>query len=398
MTESSLNLDEAKPSIYSKSSSKSKAKKSYTLGTSTIGNPNNLEIPDSTSSLSKLSNAKRRLSERLRDIPNRPSKVLTNAVEYVNKRRNEIHKLNKYNRKLHCFFIFMILALVCLIQNWGGWIQYFLINKSFTLAEGTMYFNAWNNSEQQITTNFYLFNITNPEEILSGKKPRLVEIGPYEYKILQKKVDVDPKMNNESANQNHPTISYQSELIYSNGKIDLKNIAIRDRVTHINLPMMELKSKLGFFQKSKVYSMKDESVFKTNTVYDWLWGFEELDLKNLSENTLGLVGDNLGLNSEFGMMQSLKPGTILSETEIYQGMNSEKSPTWNRQLQLASLAGKNDISCWENADLDSFENATEGLGVGPMFLKNSDKMQVYRSEFLHKVYYEKTKRKADGGG
>ena len=139
--------------------------------------------------------------------------------------------------------------------------------------------------------------------------------------------------------------------------------------------------------------MKDESVFKTNTVYDWLWGFEELDLKNLSENTLGLVGDNLGLNSEFGMMQSLKPGTILSETEIYQGMNSEKSPTWNRQLQLASLAGKNDISCWENADLDSFENATEGLGVGPMFLKNSDKMQVYRSEFLHKVYYEKTKRK-----
>ena len=171
----------------------SKAKKANTIS-------NTLEVPNSNSSLNQSTSKTRRLSERLKEIPVRPSKVLTNAVDYVNRRRNEIRQLNKYNRKLHCFFIFMILALVCLIQNWGGRIQYFLIGKMFTLAEDTIMFKSWRNSAQNVTTNFYLFNVTNPDEVLVGEKPNLVQVGPFKYKIIQKRLNVefsdDLKINN----------------------------------------------------------------------------------------------------------------------------------------------------------------------------------------------------------
>jgi len=368
----------------------SKAKKSNTL-----------EVPDSTSSLNRKT---RRLSERLKEIPVRPSKVLTNAVEYVNRRRNEIRQLNKYNRKLHCFFIFMILALVCLIQNWGGRLQYYALKEVFTLAEGSMQYEAWKQANQNITTNYYLFNVTNPDEILTGEKPKLVEIGPYEYKIIQKKLNVELRVNdgkNSSSEENespsvfdHPTIGYQSELIYSNGQTDIENIAKTHKVTHINLPMMELKSKLGFLQKSKLYDLKDEKIFTTNTVYDWLWGFNQTDLQHLSANAKHLIGDNLGLLPTFGMMQNLKPGTILSENEVFQGKNAGGHPTWDKQLQLASYSRKLDANCWNDKLLDSFVNATEGLGVGPMILKDSDEMFVYRSEFCHRVGYKKSRQES----
>lgn len=291
----------------------------------------------------------------------------------------------------------MILALVCLIQNWGGRLQYYVLKEVFTLAEGSMTYQAWKDANLNVTTNYHLFNVTNPDEILTGEKPKLVEIGPFEYKIIQKKMNVELRANdgkNSSSEENgtvfdHPTIRYQSELIYSKGQTDIGNIAKTTKVTHINLPMMELKAKLGFLQKSKLYNMKDEKIFKTNTVYDWLWGFNQTDLQNLSTNAKHLLGDNLGLLPTFGMMENLKPGTILSENEVFQGKNAAGHPTWDKQNQLASYSGKLDASCWNNKSLDSFMNAIEGSGVGPMVLKDSDELYVYRSEFFHRVEYKK---------
>ena len=37
---------------------------------------------------------------------------------------------------------------------------------------------------------FYLFNVTNPEEVIAGAKPVLTEHGPYSYKETRIKVDI----------------------------------------------------------------------------------------------------------------------------------------------------------------------------------------------------------------
>lgn len=43
-------------------------------------------------------------------------------------------------------------------------------------------FEKWQKLPMPLTFKVYIFNISNPEEVFVGEKPRLQEIGPYVYK------------------------------------------------------------------------------------------------------------------------------------------------------------------------------------------------------------------------
>lgn len=50
------------------------------------------------------------------------------------------------------------------------------------LRNGTQVFDTWEKPPLPVYTQFYFFNVTNPEEILQGEIPRLEEVGPYTYR------------------------------------------------------------------------------------------------------------------------------------------------------------------------------------------------------------------------
>lgn len=50
------------------------------------------------------------------------------------------------------------------------------------LKNETDAFEAWKNPPAHIYMQFYFFNVTNPEEVLNGESPAVVEVGPYTYR------------------------------------------------------------------------------------------------------------------------------------------------------------------------------------------------------------------------
>ncbi|PNJ48840.1 SCARB2 isoform 10 [Pongo abelii] len=55
------------------------------------------------------------------------------------------------------------------------------IEKKIVLRNGTEAFDSWEKPPLPVYTQFYFFNVTNPEEILRGETPRVEEVGPYTY-------------------------------------------------------------------------------------------------------------------------------------------------------------------------------------------------------------------------
>ena len=77
---------------------------------------------------------------------------------------------------------------MCSILNLGSTFQYKLVAEIFTLAEGKLFFDIWSTSRQPLTAKFYIFNITNPDQILNGAKPILQVLGPYTYRMFRWKI------------------------------------------------------------------------------------------------------------------------------------------------------------------------------------------------------------------
>lgn len=49
------------------------------------------------------------------------------------------------------------------------------------LKEGNLMYNTWRDLPIPIFMQFYMFDCLNPEEVLNGAKPYVVEKGPYTY-------------------------------------------------------------------------------------------------------------------------------------------------------------------------------------------------------------------------
>lgn len=50
------------------------------------------------------------------------------------------------------------------------------------LEEGTEQFERWVNIPQPLLFKIFIFNVTNPKEVLNGGVPRVKEVGPYVYR------------------------------------------------------------------------------------------------------------------------------------------------------------------------------------------------------------------------
>lgn len=156
------------------------------------------------------------------------------------------------------------------------------IEKNIVLRNGSETFDSWKKPPLPVYIQFYFFNVTNPEEILSGEIPRVEEVGPYTYRELRNKADIQFGDNGTTISAvSNKAYVFERDKSVGDPKTDLLrtlNIPALTAMEWTHLPLLrEIIEAL-----LRAYRQK---LFVTHTVDELLWGYKDeiLSLINILE-------------------------------------------------------------------------------------------------------------------
>uniref|UniRef100_A0A8C0RQD3 Scavenger receptor class B member 2 n=2 Tax=Canis lupus familiaris TaxID=9615 RepID=A0A8C0RQD3_CANLF len=146
------------------------------------------------------------------------------------------------------------------------------IEKNIVLRNGSETFDSWKKPPLPVYAQFYFFNVTNPEEILRGEIPRLEEVGPYTYRELRDKADIQ-------FGDNGTTISAVSNKAYVFERNQSVGDPKTDLIRTLNIPAVTAMewAHLHFFRELIEALLKayQQTLFVTHTVDELLWGYKD---------------------------------------------------------------------------------------------------------------------------
>lgn len=242
------------------------------------------------------------------------------------------------------------------------------IEKTIVLKNGTETFDSWKNPPLPVYTQFYFFNVTNPEEILRGEIPRLEEVGPYTYRELRNKADIQ-------FGDNGTTIAAVSNKAYVFERNQSVGDPQTDLIRTLNIPAVTAMqwTSIHFLREIieallKAYQQK---LFVTHTVHELLWGYKDelLSLINVFKPEIpayfGLYYGKNGTND----------GDYVFLTGEDNYLNFTKIVQWNGKMSLD----------WWTTDKCNMINGTDGDSFHPL-VTNNEILYVFPSEFCRSVY------------
>uniref|UniRef100_A0A2K6SHM9 Scavenger receptor class B member 2 n=1 Tax=Saimiri boliviensis boliviensis TaxID=39432 RepID=A0A2K6SHM9_SAIBB len=146
------------------------------------------------------------------------------------------------------------------------------IEKNIVLRNGTEAFDSWEKPPLPVYTQFYFFNVTNPEEILRGETPRVEEVGPYTYRELRNKANIQ-------FGDNGTTISAVSNKAYVFERDQSVGDPKVDLIRTLNIPVLTVIewSRVHFLREIIEAMLKayQQKLFVTHTVDELLWGYKD---------------------------------------------------------------------------------------------------------------------------
>lgn len=152
--------------------------------------------------------------------------------------------------------------------NWNA-ILNFIIAKELRLTPTTKLYSFWQKTPIPVTTEFYFFNWTNPEELMNeGFKPNLVEMGPYKFKEFLEKTNVTWNENS--------TISFRKLRRWYFDR-ENSNGSLNDNVTTLNPVALSaayvsrFRSSFMHYSLSGALRMTGQKVWITKTVGEFLF-------------------------------------------------------------------------------------------------------------------------------
>lgn len=175
-------------------------------------------------------------------------------------------------------FVFVVLGIVVVL--FGKDVLEAKILQSMALVDGTDRYASWLRPPVQPHLSGYAFHVTNPDEVLRGAKPIVVEKGPYVYRSTTVK-DSD---QNVVFNDEEGTLKYRMRKFYqyvpelSGAGLDPE----KDTITVPNIPfwtgMNKLKGKTGIAASiglSIVTSTGRGTPFVNVSFDGLLWGYDD---------------------------------------------------------------------------------------------------------------------------
>ncbi|XP_012685484.1 lysosome membrane protein 2c [Clupea harengus] len=272
---------------------------------------------------------------------------------------------------VYCTGVLCILLLIAgismeLLQIFPNTV-YNRIKSEVVLKKGTDAFAAWENPPPPVYMQFYMFNLTNPIEVLAGNKPAVVELGPYTYREYRPMLNVTFLENGTKVEAVNPK-TYVFEASMSRG-------AETDLIRTVNIPAMTVMEKVKDTIISGLIAnyMKGEGIglFTTVSVGDLLWGYEDklLEAAKAFDPTL---------DSVFGLFYKMN-ATDDGDYVFYSG-----SQNYQDFSRVALWKGQSSLDWWTSDECNMI-NGTNGASFHPLINKN-ETLSMFSSDLCRSLY------------
>ncbi|XP_077924915.1 lysosome membrane protein 2 isoform X1 [Halichoerus grypus] len=239
---------------------------------------------------------------------------------------------------------------------------------NIVLRNGSETFDSWKKPPLPVYAQFYFFNVTNPEEILRGETPRLEEVGPYTYRELRNKADIQFGDNGTTVSAvRKEAYVFERNQSVGDPKVDL--------IRTLNIPAVTAMEWAQFrFLRELIEALLkayQQTLFVTHTVDELLWGYKDeiLSLINIFKPEI---------SPYFGLYYG-KNGTSDGDYVFLTGedsyLNFSKIVEWN---------GKTSLDWW-TTDKCNMINGTDGDSFHPL-INREEILYVFPSEFCRSVY------------
>ncbi|XP_004703268.1 lysosome membrane protein 2 [Echinops telfairi] len=242
------------------------------------------------------------------------------------------------------------------------------IQKNIVLKNGTDTFDSWEKPPLPVYTQFYFFNVTNPEEILQGETPQVTEVGPYTYRELRDKANIQFGDNGTTISAvSNKAYVFERELSIGDPKADL--------IRTLNIPVVTaMEWAQNRFLRGIIEAMMkayEQKMFVTHTVHDLLWGYKD-ELLSLISVFKPDISPYFGL---FYGKNGTNDGDYVFLTGEDSYLNFTKIVEWN---------GKKSLSWWGTEKCNMI-NGTNGDSFHPLITKD-EILYVFPSDFCRSVF------------
>jgi len=249
-----------------------------------------------------------------------------------------------------------------------------MIAKQLVVSLDSPEFSQWMNPAPPIYMQYFFFNVTNPEEVISGKKPVVKQVGPLTYRLYQPRMDVSFFTNSTVAYKYNHTLVYDKKM---------SQILPTQPIIQLNLPLVtidvlvreqKIPKVLADLIAAFVKQKKDNHLFVNHTAEEFLFGYDDpmFTFINSLGPFAGLVPDKFGLfygfnNTDDGLYLVNTGRSDISKVNLLERWNNNKTLHW-----------------W-GTDQSNMINGTDGVFMSAG-VKKSDRLYIYNSDICRSIY------------
>ncbi|XP_071846799.1 platelet glycoprotein 4-like [Apostichopus japonicus] len=149
-----------------------------------------------------------------------------------------------------------------------------ITESSIILSNRGIGYGFWKDPPFPIYMQIWVWNLTNPDEVMKGSKPKIFQIGPYTYREYRPKTNITFDSENNTVSYISPqTYIFQPDMSVGDPELD--------NFTSINVPYITAVNQAnfwGFFDRvglQVIAKMTDSTVFKSYSVHDFIWGYTD---------------------------------------------------------------------------------------------------------------------------
>lgn len=272
--------------------------------------------------------------------------------------------------------LFTVTAVVCAITGvFKDWVER-EIRKGVVLKPGNEVYRKWLHSETPTYLAFYMFNVTNADEVNSNGIPNLQELGPFTYRVTR---EITVLNRNNYTSSSITYLSNNSYVFDKDMSCDTCDPML-DKITNINLPFLTTVEIIIniILEKSpdalpfalaamdEVYNNVGLEAFQTLTVNELLWGHGDPALVEANRIFFALVKSldpsiNMTLPERFALHEN-------NTVDLYT-IDSGEDNVDRVGLYLLWNKRKN-ITCW-NDKYAAMINGTDALRFQPFISENN---------------------------